>query len=487
MKDILVVTPTLGNRPTLKATVDAVLAIGADRVHHVIVAPAAKFDAVRAIVGDDIQLEAEPDGCHGIYPALNHVFRKFGHDYKYLTFINDDDYWLPAFSKLIAVADGNLDFVYGKVCYGVDDDTLSMACSSRFRDFIPLLFSNIVLFTQQSTLLKSDFFFQIGGFDESFRLAADSLFWARLSQLHLRHKYISLPCAMYTIQAGQLSSDGETSKKEHERLFSMLPRPSSFRVFSAKLLFRFANMEVYLKRIFFKKKHHVSDYMIRRNTPPLVNFLVVCLPWFLKRRILNRFYGYDLHPQSRIGFSYIFPQFLRMAAGARIGNFNVAVNLDSMVIGEKSTIARGNWITGFPTGTGSKHFAHDKSRRSQLIMGRESAITKNHHIDCTNTITIGDFVTIAGYSSQFLTHSIDVYAGRQDSHPITIGDYCFVSTGVCVLGGAALPSHSLLSAGAVLAKPYTDEWMLYGGVPAKPIKDIPHDALYFTRAQGYVV
>ncbi len=268
MKDILVVTPTLGNRPTLKATVDAVLAIGADRVHHVIVAPAAKFDAVRAIIGDDIQLEAEPDGCHGIYPALNHVFRKFGHDYKYLTFINDDDYWLPAFSKLIAVADGNLDFVYGKVCYGVDDDTLSMACSSRFRDFIPLLFSNIVLFTQQSTLLKSDFFFQIGGFDESFRLAADSLFWARLSQLHLRHKYISLPCAMYTIQAGQLSSDGETSKKEHERLFSMLPRPSSFRVFSAKLLFRFANMEVYLKRIFFKKKHHVSDYMIRRNTPP---------------------------------------------------------------------------------------------------------------------------------------------------------------------------------------------------------------------------
>ncbi len=487
MKDILVVTPTLGNRPTLKNTVDAVRTIGADRIHHIIVAPAAKFDAVRAIVGNDIQLEPEPDGCHGIYPALNHVFNKFGHDYKYLTFINDDDYWLPSFSKLIAAADGNLDFVYGKVCYGIDDDTLSMACSSRFRDFIPLLFSNIILFTQQSTLLKSELFFQIGGFDESFKLAADSLFWARLSKLPLRYKYVPLPCAMYTIQAGQLSSDGDTSKKEHARLFSMLDRPSRFRIAIAKFLFRLANAGVYLKRLFSKKKHHVSDYMTRTNHPPLVNFLVALLPWFLKRRILNHFYGYDLHPLSRIGFSYIFPHFLRMASGARIGNFNVAVNLDSMTMGENSTIARGNWITGFPTGTTSKHFAHDKNRRSQLIMGRESAITKNHHIDCTNAITIGDFVTIAGYQSQLLTHSIDVYQGRQDSLPISIGDYCFVSTGVTILGGTALPAHSLLSAGAVLTKQYEEEWKIYAGVPAKPIKGIPPSAAYFTRDKGFVI
>lgn len=162
-----------------------------------------------------------------------------------------------------------------------------------------------------------------------------------------------------------------------------------------------------------------------------------------------------------------------MGAGAKIGDLNVAVNLDSMLLGENSTISRGNWITGFPTGTKSKHFAHDKSRRSQLIMGRESAITKNHHIDCTNTITIGDFVTIAGYQSQLLTHSIDVYQGRQDSHPISIGDYCFVSTGVTILGGTALPAHPLLSAGAVLTKQYTEEWKIYAGVPAQTNKRHP--------------
>lgn len=116
------------------------------------------------------------------------------------------------------------------------------------------------------------------------------------------------------------------------------------------------------------------------------------------------------------------------------------------------------------------HFAHDKSRKSELIIGKESAITKKHHIDCTNTIHIGDYVTIAGYNSQLLTHSIDIYNGRQDSHPITIGDYCFVSTDVNILGGSILPSHCALATGAVLTKAYNEEWKLYGGVPAKPIK-----------------
>ena len=119
-------------------------------------------------------------------------------------------------------------------------------------------------------------------------------------------------------------------------------------------------------------------------------------------------------------------------------------------------------------------------------MGKESAITKNHHIDCTNYIHIGNCVTIAGYNSQFLTHSIDIYESRQDSHPIEIGDYCFVSTGVRVLGGAKLPACSVLGAGAVLNKAYAKERMLYVGVPAVPKKEIPQNAKYFLRKEGFV-
>ena len=218
----------------------------------------------------------------------------------------------------------------------------------------------------------------------------------------------------------------------------------------------------------------------------LINLLVVCLPWCVRKFILQYFYGYAIGKKTKIGFSYIFPKQLIMEDGSSIGNLNVAINLDFISIGSNSTIGRLNWITGFPCNTGSKHFSHEKIRRSELIIAEESAITKNHHIDCTNSITIGKFVTIAGYSSQLLTHSIDVYEGRQDSHPIKIGDYCFISSGVKILGGSILPSFSVLAAGAVLNKKYEKEWTLYAGVPAKPIKDIDREAKYFCRTKGFV-
>ena len=220
----------------------------------------------------------------------------------------------------------------------------------------------------------------------------------------------------------------------------------------------------------------------------IIKVLIVFLPWKLRRYILNRFFCYDIAPTAKIGLSYIYPTFLKMEDGAHIGHFNIGIHLSKIVLGENSSIARGNWITGFPVGSDSKHFAHDKKRKSELIIGKESAITKSHHIDCTNAVHIGNFVTIAGYNSQFLTHSIDIYKNRQDSHPISIGDYCFVSTGVKVLGGSSLPAYSVLAAGSVLNKYLTNEYRLYGGVPAEEKKKLCSEEVnYFHRNTGYVI
>lgn len=214
--------------------------------------------------------------------------------------------------------------------------------------------------------------------------------------------------------------------------------------------------------------------------------LVAFLPWRVKLLVLNRFFGFDLSPKAYIGLSLIAPKHLVMKEGARIGHLNVAIHLDKMFLGKNSMIVRSNWITGFPVRTESRHFSHQPNRDSSLYLGDESSVTKHHHIDCTNTVTIGKFVTVAGYSSQFLTHSIDIYKCRQDSRPIVVGDYCFIGTGVKVLGGAILPDRSVLAAGAVLTRPYTEEWKIYGGVPAKPIKDISSNAAYFNRPHGFV-
>ena len=212
----------------------------------------------------------------------------------------------------------------------------------------------------------------------------------------------------------------------------------------------------------------------------------VLMPWFIKRRLLKLFFGYQLHPTAYIGYSWIFPKQLIMEAHSKIGHLNVAVHLDLVQLQEYSSVSRSNWITGFSSGTSSKHFKHQPQRSSQFLLGRHSAITKNHHLDCTNILKIGDFTTIAGYQSQFLTHSIDVFSNRQDSEPIIIGDYCFVSTSVSVLGGAVLPDCSVLGAKSLLNKKYEETWRLYAGVPARPIKVISEDAQYFKRETGFV-
>lgn len=210
------------------------------------------------------------------------------------------------------------------------------------------------------------------------------------------------------------------------------------------------------------------------------------LPWSLRRKFLNAKFGYKIHPKAKVGFSWIFPKYLEMGKGSKIGHLNTAIHLDGIYMNENSKIGRGNWITGFPTKTKSKHFTHQPDRKSELHLGKHTAITKNHHFDCTNMITIGDFCTVAGYHSQFLTHSIDVYENRQSSKPISIGSYAFISTNVVVLGGSQMPSYSVLGAKALLNKSLKDEWTLYGGVPAKPIQEIPRDAKYFTRKDGFV-
>ncbi|MVM32530.1 acyltransferase [Spirosoma sp. HMF4905] len=218
----------------------------------------------------------------------------------------------------------------------------------------------------------------------------------------------------------------------------------------------------------------------------LIKLLILILPWRLKRYFLNKLFKYEIHPKANIGLAWVYPKKLIMDEGSIIDHFTVAIHLNKIEIGKDAIIGRSNWITGFPKGTDSKHFKHQSDRSPELLLGDFSAITKRHHIDCTNTIKIGRFVTIAGYQSQLLTHSINLTENYQDSAPINIGDYAFVGTNSVILGGSTLPSYSVLGAKSLLNKVFTTEWTLYAGVPASPIKDIPKNAKYFTRTEGFI-
>jgi acetyltransferase-like isoleucine patch superfamily enzyme len=219
----------------------------------------------------------------------------------------------------------------------------------------------------------------------------------------------------------------------------------------------------------------------------IIKLLVYCIlfifPWKLRRIILNKLYNFRISPSAKIGFSLIIPNYLEMGPNSYIGHFTVCKGQERVILAENSKIGNFNWITAEPKK--SKFFLYKKDRITELILGEHSSITARHIVDCTDSVIIGKFTTVAGNFSQILTHSINLENSRQECSPITIGDYCFVGTNSVLLPGSKLPNFSILGASSLLNKTFIEEFFLYGGVPAKPIKEIK-GYKYFLRSDGVV-
>ncbi|SDG47489.1 glycosyltransferase [Psychroflexus sediminis] len=255
--DTLVITATLGTRNSLPKTIKSVRENGGNRVHHVLTCPKSKLKALKARY-PLLDVVEEPKEKKGIYTALNSVIKKYAKDYKYVTFINDDDYWLSGFKLLFLALDKNqkLDAVYGRTLFVSESNKIirEQASSFRYKAFKALLSKRIVLFTQQATLIKSELFYEIGGFDENYKLIADSKFWAEAIDSGAQFSFIDTLAAAYTLQEGQLSSDKKTQNFEYnkllkEKMFSKISLPV---IVFESIIFRIHNIPVYLKRIFLK-------------------------------------------------------------------------------------------------------------------------------------------------------------------------------------------------------------------------------------------
>lgn len=216
-----------------------------------------------------------------------------------------------------------------------------------------------------------------------------------------------------------------------------------------------------------------------------LQFIFLVLPWSLRRRALNIFFGYEIAPSAFIGYSFLAVERCRISENARIGHLTFVKGLSLLQLDEHGTLGNLNWVTGFPK-TKKEHFAGDTERDPCLLIERHAAITNRHMVDCTDRVTIGAFSTVGGFRSQILSHAIDLIANRQSCRPITVGAYCFVGTGAILLKGSVLPDRSILGAGSVLTKAMSEPGMLYSGVPAVAVRPIEAASGYFVRKVGFV-
>tara|TARA_R110002050_G_scaffold144926_1_gene270471 strand:+ start:1093 stop:1674 length:582 start_codon:yes stop_codon:yes gene_type:complete len=186
---------------------------------------------------------------------------------------------------------------------------------------------------------------------------------------------------------------------------------------------------------------------------------------------------------TSVGFSVIVADCIKVEAGAVIGHFNLVKGLNNFHMRSESTIGSFNWVSGYALGQG-KSFKVE--RDPSLYMCEHSAITSRHLIDCTDSVTVGEYAIVGGYRSQILTHSINFYESVQKCKAVKIGSYSFVGTSCVLLPGVNVPNRTILSAGSIVDKrSLSNGEAVFSGPEISAVKVIK-DAKFFERIKGYV-
>ena len=208
-------------------------------------------------------------------------------------------------------------------------------------------------------------------------------------------------------------------------------------------------------------------------------FLMIVLPSGIKRRVANRFLGWDIHPTAYLGRSVVLVKHVSMGPGSSIGPLNVIRGIEELRLAEGASIATRNWVSGFPPD--QPEFAHMPNRRGALILGKDAMITVGHELDCSDLVELEDYARLAGFRCQVLTHSLDLARNRFTTGPVILGRGCAVLSGVILTSGATVPAKSIVSAGSVVNQKLTQELTFYQGNPVVAVRELPPTLKYFQR------
>lgn len=189
-----------------------------------------------------------------------------------------------------------------------------------------------------------------------------------------------------------------------------------------------------------------------------------------KNRLLSML-GHQIHRTAKIG-PVILLKVGRIEVGARthIWSGNVFRHLRALRVGTDGTVMRWNRISAIPSFRRTE--GADPETVGILSLGDHVLITKGHAVDCSGGVLMADWSAIAGRDTLVYSHSYDPSNHTLSCAPTRIGESAFIAARTTVAMGATLPDYSVLAMGGVLMPGASKTKTLYGGVPAKPLRDI---------------
>lgn len=121
------------------------------------------------------------------------------------------------------------------------------------------------------------------------------------------------------------------------------------------------------------------------------------------------------------------------------------------------------------------YFGGHSKISSDLVLGEYVFIGNNCEI--YPKVTIGDYTLIARYSSIIGGDHIYnkagtpiIFSGRDEIKPTKIGKDCWIGAHSLIMCGVTIGDGSIIAAGSIVTKD-VEPYSIYGGVPAKKIKD----------------
>lgn len=203
--------------------------------------------------------------------------------------------------------------------------------------------------------------------------------------------------------------------------------------------------------------------------------VVWLLPASSVKNALLRRLGHNIHRSASVGPNVVLDvSGFDVGPGATIAGYNVIKHMTIVSLGPEARIGRMNLISSHPV------YARLFEKGARLELGAKSKVTSRHTLDCSGGVTLGELASVAGRQTLVLTHSIDLARDCQVADPVVVGDRSFVGARCVVLGGASLPSRSVLGAGSVLTKMKSDQRSgVWAGAPATYRG--PHEGRWFDR------
>lgn len=247
---LIVVTPTLGDSPWLRDTIESVAGHPA---LHVLASPGSRVAEIQAHYP---ALRVVPDTGEGMYGAINAALAAVP-DWDAFTYINDDDLLLPDFALVRQAIErrGGPAVAYGGVrLIDAHGHRLgAIPISPRAEGNRALYEQRIEPVYQHGTVVSRAIYDKIGGFDASFRFCGDSEFLARACLAGVPFVCATRrEVAAFRLRPGQLTKARAAMIAERDRVDEKLGLRRNRLTLAhrwAKAGFRLANSAIYTERI----------------------------------------------------------------------------------------------------------------------------------------------------------------------------------------------------------------------------------------------